>query len=147
VSNAVETSRLLIESRRHELTVTYPPETIMVNADAIRLTQVLTNLLNNAAKYTDEGGNIWLTVEAEGPMVRISVRDTGAGIAQDLLPKVFDLFTQIDRSLDRSQGGLGIGLTLVRRLVEMHDGDVQAHSAGPGRGSEPPRRNMGCQPQ
>ena len=136
VSNAVETSRLLIESRRHELTVTYPPETILVNADAIRLTQVLTNLLNNAAKYTDEGGNIWLTVETEGSMVRISVRDTGAGIAQELLPKVFDLFTQIDRSLDRSQGGLGIGLTLVRRLVEMHDGDVQAHSAGPGRGSE-----------
>lgn len=136
ITNAIETSRPLIESRRHELTITYPPESIQVDADPVRLAQVLMNLLNNAAKYTEEGGNIWLTAETEGQMAQISVRDTGVGIAPDLLPKVFDLFTQIDRTLDRSQGGLGIGLTLVRRLIEMHGGDVRVYSAGPDRGTE-----------
>ena len=136
ICNAIETSRPLIESRHHQLTVTYPPESIQVYADPVRLAQVLMNLLNNAAKYTQEGGDIWLTAEVEGEMVQVRVRDTGVGIPQDLLPKVFDLFTQIDRTLDRSEGGLGIGLTLVRRLVEMHGGDVQAYSAGSDRGTE-----------
>ena len=136
IGSAVETSRPLIESRRHELTVIYPPEAVRLDADPTRLAQVLTNLLNNAAKYTEEGGNIWLTAEKEGREVVVVVRDTGVGIPAAILPKVFDLFTQVDRSLDRSQGGLGIGLTLVRRLVEMHGGSVRAYSPGEGRGSE-----------
>lgn len=136
LAGAIEASRPLIELRRHELTVTYPPEPVRLNADATRLVQVVTNLLNNAAKYSEEGGNIWLTAEREGAEVLISVRDTGIGIPSEMLPKIFDLFTQVDRSLDRSEGGLGIGLTLVRRLVEMHGGTVQAFSKGPGHGSE-----------
>src|SRR5207248_2085596 len=100
------------------------------------LAQVLANLLNNAAKYTEEGGRIWLTVAREEAEAVFRVRDTGMGIAPPMLASVFDLFTQVDRSLDRSQGGLGIGLTLVRRLVELHGGSVAAHSAGPGQGSE-----------
>ena len=97
---------------------------------------MLANLLNNAAKYTEEGGRIWLTVTREGAEAVLRVRDTGVGIPADMLSSVFDLFTQVDRSLDRSQGGLGIGLTLVRRLVEMHGGSVRAYSEGPTRGSE-----------
>ena len=136
VAAAVETSRPLIDARRHELTVTLPPEPLWVTADPARLAQVLANLLNNAAKYTEEGGRIDLAVERDGGEAVFRVRDTGVGIAAEMLPRVFDLFTQIDRSLDRSEGGLGIGLTLVHRLVEMHGGTVQAFSAGPGRGSE-----------
>jgi CheY-like chemotaxis protein len=134
VSAAVETSRPLIESRGHEFHLSLPPERVCVKADAARLSQVLSNLLNNAAKYTDQGGHIWLTVERDGGDVVFRVRDTGPGIPADVLPRIFDLFTQADQSLDRSQGGLGIGLTLVRRLVEMHGGSVQALS--PGQGSE-----------
>ena len=94
------------------------------------------NLLNNAAKYTEEGGQIWLTAQQEGEEVVLRVRDTGVGITPELLPRIFDLFTQADRTLDRSQGGLGIGLSLVQRLVELHGGRVEAHSAGLGQGSE-----------
>ena len=94
------------------------------------------NLLNNASKYTEPGGHIWLTAERQGSDVVVSVRDTGIGIPPDKLPRVFEMFTQVDRSLERSQGGLGIGLTLVKRLVEMHGGTVEARSDGPGRGSE-----------
>src|SRR5205807_339538 len=101
-----------------------------------RLAQVLGNLLNNAAKYTEEGGNVALTVEQASGQVLLRVRDTGIGIPPDMLSSVFDLFTQVDRSLDRSQGGLGIGLTLVRRLVEMHGGTVDVSSPGPNLGSE-----------
>jgi signal transduction histidine kinase len=136
VAGAVETSRPLIESRKHELNLCLPGESIYVEADPVRLAQVLSNLLNNAAKYTEEGGHIWLSVEQQGGEAVFRVRDTGAGIPYDMLPRVFDLFLQVDQSLDRSQGGLGIGLTLVRRLVEMHQGSVQAFSQGPGQGSE-----------
>ena len=97
-------------------------------ADAARLEQVVVNLLTNAAKYTDKGGQIWLTVQQEGDECVLRVRDTGVGIAPDLLPHIFELFTQAERSLDRSQGGLGIGLALVQRIVEMHQGRVEAYS-------------------
>jgi len=115
--------------------VTVPEEPIWLFGDATRLEQVLVNLLTNAAKYTGNEGRIWLSVQQEGPMAVFRVRDTGIGIAPELLPRIFDLFTQAERSLDRSEGGLGIGLALVRRLVELHHGTVDAHSS-PGRGSE-----------
>ena len=135
VERAVETVRPLIDQRRHELTVSLPPQPIWLYADAARLEQVVVNLLTNAAKYTDEGGHIWLTVQQEGDEAVLQVRDTGVGIAPELLPRIFDLFTQAERSLDRSQGGLGIGLCLVQRLVEMHGGTVEVYSAL-GQGSE-----------
>ncbi|HEY7315814.1 MAG TPA: response regulator [Gemmataceae bacterium] len=136
LARAVETSRPLIDARRQELTVTLPPETIPVEADATRLAQVVSNLLNNAAKYTPEGGRIRLTVEKADREAVLRVCDSGVGIPGDLLPQIFDLFTQGDRSLARSEGGLGIGLTLVKSLVEMHGGRVEAKSDGAGRGSE-----------
>jgi PAS domain S-box-containing protein len=136
VNHAVETSRPLIDERRHQLIVAIPPEPARVEGDLTRLVQVVGNLLNNAAKYTDEGGHIWLEAAEEGDEAVIRVRDNGMGIPADLLPHVFALFTQADRSLDRSQGGLGIGLTLARHLVEMHGGRVEARSDGPGHGSE-----------
>jgi signal transduction histidine kinase len=136
VASAVETSRPLIEAARHDLSVTLPPETIELEADPTRLAQVLSNLLNNAAKYTEAGGKIWLTAQREGDRVTVRVRDTGIGIAAEMLPKIFDLFMQVDGSIDKAQGGLGIGLTLVRTLLEMHGGTVEARSAGPGLGSE-----------
>ena len=133
---AVETSRPLIQAAGHRLHVKLPEEPLTLDGDSVRLTQVVSNLLNNSAKYTDEGGQIWLTVTRDADVVSISVRDTGAGIPNDMLPQVFELFTQVDRHANRSQGGLGIGLTLVRSLVEMHGGSVQARSDGAGRGSE-----------
>jgi signal transduction histidine kinase/CheY-like chemotaxis protein len=136
VSRAVETTRPLIESRRHSLSVTLPDDPLPLEGDAARLEQVLSNLLNNAAKYTEPGGKLDLSVERQNGRFLVKVRDNGIGIAPELLPRVFDLFTQADCSLDRSQGGLGIGLTLVRSLVEMHGGRVAAHSEGTGRGSE-----------
>ena len=136
VARAVETSRPLIDARRHELTVTLPPQPECVKADLVRLAQVLANLLNNAAKYTEDGGRIVLDVVRVGDEIVFRVRDNGIGIAPEMIGSVFDLFTQIDRSIDRSQGGLGVGLTLVRELVEMHGGSVEAHSGGANRGSE-----------
>jgi signal transduction histidine kinase len=136
VASAVETSRPFIEAGEHELSVSVPPEPIELKADATRLAQVLVNLLNNAAKYTDPGGRIRLAAAREGNQVTIRVRDTGIGICPEVLPHIFDMFMQAERSYGRDQGGLGIGLTLVRRLVEMHDGSVEAHSDGPGHGSE-----------
>jgi PAS domain S-box-containing protein len=136
VQHAVDTVRPLVNSRKHELTVSLPPENVWLEADPARLEQVFANLLTNAAKYTEPGGHIWLTVEPEGTEVVIRVRDTGIGIVEEMLPRVFDLFIQADRSLDRAQGGLGIGLTLVRSLVQMHEGTVTASSAGIGKGSE-----------
>jgi PAS domain S-box-containing protein len=133
---AVETSRPLIEAARHELTVNVPAEPVTVLADSVRLAQIVANLLNNAAKYTETGGHISLSANREGDQAVISVRDTGMGIPVDVLPRVFDLFSQGDRTYQRGQGGLGIGLTLVRTLVELHGGSVAAASEGPGRGSE-----------
>lgn len=135
-TRALESARPLIDARRHRLTYEGPPAPVRVEADPVRLAQVIGNLLNNAAKYTDEGGQITLTVGREGHEAVVRVRDTGAGLPPEMLPRVFDLFTQAESTLDRAQGGLGIGLTLVRSLVEMHGGSVQALSAGPGQGSE-----------
>ena len=133
IAAAVEASRPLIEGARHTLTVDVPDEPIVVTADAVRLAQIVSNLLNNAAKYTDAGGSITLSVRVDGPHAAIAVRDTGSGISADALPRVFDMFVQEDH---RPKGGLGIGLTLVRSLVEMHGGRVEARSDGPGKGSE-----------
>ena len=136
VEQAVETSRPLIDSRRQQLTLDIPPEPLCVYGDAARLAQVFSNLLNNASKYTDEGGRITLSGHARGDAVLLRVADDGSGISEDTLPRIFDLFTQADRSLARAQGGLGIGLTVVRGLVEMHGGTVTAASGGPNQGSE-----------
>lgn len=136
VAHALEASRPLIEARRHRLSVSMPSGLLCVLGDSARLSQVLTNLLNNAAKYTPEGGYIWFSANCEGNEIVFRVRDTGVGIPIDMLSTVFDLFTQADRSLERSEGGLGIGLTLVKRLIEKHGGTVEALSEGVGRGSE-----------
>jgi signal transduction histidine kinase len=135
VKGAVETVRSVVEQRRHDLTVSLPPEPIQLHADKGRLEQVVVNLLHNAAKYTEEAGRIFLTVDLDGEAVVIRVRDTGPGISPDFLPRIFDLFAQEEQSLDRAQGGLGIGLALVRRFAELHGGDVQAFSTL-GQGSE-----------
>jgi CheY-like chemotaxis protein/two-component sensor histidine kinase len=133
---AVEAATPLMEEGRHELAVDIPEKRIWMRADGVRLQQVFTNLLNNAAKYTEDGGKIDLSARLEDGEVAVSVRDTGVGISPDVLPRVFDLFAQGDRSLDRSQGGLGIGLTMVKNLIEMQGGTVRAHSEGMGKGSE-----------
>ena len=136
VERAVETAQPLITQRGHELTVLMlAPQPVWLHADAARLEQVVVNLLANAAKYTDEGGKILLTVQQEGLSAVLRVRDTGIGIAPALLPHIFELFTQAERALDRSQGGLGIGLCLVHRLVDLHGGTVVVHSVL-GQGSE-----------
>lgn len=136
VQSAVETSRSLILMQRHELKLDLPPGPVFLDADPTRLAQVLANLLNNAAKYTEPGGHIELIVEPGERDVVVTVRDDGVGIAADHLVHIFEMFSQVDHSLDRSQGGLGIGLTLVRRLTEMHGGSVEAFSEGLGKGSE-----------
>jgi PAS domain S-box-containing protein len=135
VSGAVETARPAIDAAGHELTVSLPPEPIPLNADLTRLAQVFSNLLNNSVKYTEPGGRIWLTATREGDQVAVAVRDTGIGIPAFDLPTIFDMFSQVDRSIERTSGGLGIGLALVKGLVEMHGGTVEAQSPGPGEGS------------
>lgn len=135
VARSVETVNALIEQRRHRLSVTLPSQALEVCADAARLQQILVNLLNNAAKYTDEGGSIDLSVSREGDRAVIRVRDTGIGIEPELMPRLFQPFTQSPSSVGRSRGGLGIGLSLVRRLVELHDGSIEARSEV-GTGSE-----------
>jgi signal transduction histidine kinase/CheY-like chemotaxis protein len=132
---AVETSRPLIEASGQEFAVTLSEEPIPLDADRIRLAQVIANLLNNAAKYTERGGHIRLTAERQGGEAVVTVRDTGIGISAEMLPRIFEMFMQGDRSQDRSQGGLGVGLTLAKRIVELHGGTIAAHSAGPGQGS------------
>lgn len=134
--DAIETSRPFIEGARHELVVDIPTDPIAVDADPVRLAQVFANLLNNAAKYTDAGGTIWLTAGRDGDRAVVSVRDTGCGIPAEMVPHVFELFTQADATAGRTKSGLGIGLTLVKRLAEMHGAAVQVHSEGLGKGSE-----------
>jgi len=135
VANAVEQSRPMIEARGHALAVEGEAGGARILGDAHRLVQVLVNLLNNAAKYTPPGGRIALLVAHQAPAVAISVRDNGVGIEPQLLPHVFDLFTQAQRSPDRAQGGLGIGLALVKTIMTLHGGTVTVHSDGPGKGS------------
>ncbi|MDQ2962218.1 MAG: ATP-binding protein [Pseudomonadota bacterium] len=136
VAAAVETSRPFVDALEHTLTVLLPPEPLLLKGDFARVAQILSNLINNAAKYTNQGGRIAVTAAREGTNVVFRVRDTGIGIPGELLSSIFEPFTQIDRTLARSQGGLGIGLTLVRRLVEMQGGRVFASSEGPNQGSE-----------
>jgi PAS domain S-box-containing protein len=136
IRNAVETTRPLFEEAGHELTVTLPPEPVYLDADLTRLAQVFINLLNNAAKYTERGGHVWLCSARQGGEIVVSVRDTGIGITAEHLPHLFEIFSQITPALERSDGGLGIGLSLVRGLAELHGGNVEARSAGAGMGSE-----------
>jgi CheY-like chemotaxis protein len=136
VRQAVDASMQWFEQRRHTLDVSVPDERLLVDGDEVRLSQVVQNLLNNAAKYTPDGGRIWLDVRREGGEAVIRVRDNGIGMSAQTLSTAFELFKQAQQGLDRSQGGLGVGLTLVERLVKMHGGSVDATSAGPGRGSE-----------
>jgi CheY-like chemotaxis protein/two-component sensor histidine kinase len=136
VRSALEAVQPLIEAQAHQMTVTLPPESICLDADATRLAQVISNLLNNAAKYTEKGGHIWLIAKRQGNEAVVSVRDTGIGIAAEHLPHLFEIFSQVAPALERSHGGLGIGLSLVRGLVELHGGHVEARSGGIGMGSE-----------
>ena len=125
-----------IDAGRHHLTTHLAPQrALLVEADATRITQIVANLLNNAAKYTPEGGHIQVLAERDGDEAVITVQDSGIGLSQDMLRRVFDMFAQVDRSMERAQGGLGIGLALVKRLVEMHGGTVHATSDGPDRGT------------
>lgn len=136
VTVAVESVRPLAQGRKQSLAVALPNEPVWLEADPGRLQQILVNVLNNATKYTDEGGQIFVNASREGNEAVVKVRDTGIGIPADKLPHIFDLFTQVEYPQARAQGGLGIGLTLVRNLVELHGGTVQAKSPGPGKGSE-----------
>jgi signal transduction histidine kinase len=148
IVRAVEVNLPLIKARRLKLFIESGPLDIELDGDEVRLTQALANILNNAAKYSHEEGRIWLSVEIESDEAAIRIKDEGIGIAPELLPHIFDLFTQGPRTLDRTQGGLGIGLSLVRSLVEMHGGRVAVFSAGEGLGAEflvwlPVRRERG----
>lgn len=136
LTSAVESSRFLIDAAGHELTVSLPRDPVYLDADPVRLAQVFANLLNNAAKYTDDGGHIEVAAEVRGDQVLVTVKDDGVGIAPDLIPRIFEIFTQDEGVSERSDGGLGIGLALVRGLVALHGGSVEAHSAGNGKGSE-----------
>jgi signal transduction histidine kinase len=136
VDQALESCQPLIQSRQHELIVSVPDAPISLMGDSERLAQLISNLLTNAAKYTPAGGTIWLTVTREDGEALIRVKDTGEGMAESLLSRVFDVFTQSERTLDRAQGGLGLGLAIVKNLVELHQGRIEAHSEGLGKGSE-----------
>jgi PAS domain S-box-containing protein len=136
VNHAMETSRPLIQAHGHSLSLSLPSESVWIEGDLIRLAQVVSNLLNNAAKYSEPNRQIWLTATAENGQAVIRVRDAGLGISPEVLPRIFDLFAQADRSLDRAKGGLGIGLSLVKQLVGLHGGNVEAKSEGLGKGSE-----------
>jgi PAS domain S-box-containing protein len=136
IEHAVETVRPMIDERRHRLHIELPPDTVVVNADLARLSQVFCNLLTNAAKFMEPGGEIAVTARCRHSDAVVSVRDRGVGLSEEFLPHIFDLFTQGARGLDRAHGGLGIGLTLVKTLIDMHGGDVSVSSAGLGKGSE-----------
>src|SRR5581483_5397086 len=136
VARAVETVQPLVDAQGHDLSVRISSQSLLLDADPVRLAQVVGNLLTNAAKYTEPGGRIWLTAERDGDMAALRVRDNGIGIAPYMLPRIFELFVQVDHASTKAQGGLGIGLTLVKNLVEMHNGIVQARSEGLGKGCE-----------
>jgi PAS domain S-box-containing protein len=136
IARAVETAQPAIDALGHALEISLPKEPVLVEGDLMRLAQVVSNLLNNAAKYTEQRGRIWLSAERQGEELVLRVRDSGVGISPEFLPRIFDLFVQAEHGVARAQGGLGIGLTLVRRVVEMHGGRVTATSAGKGKGSE-----------
>jgi signal transduction histidine kinase len=136
IRSAVDASTPLISAANHQLAISLPSEPVILFGDSVRLSQVISNLLNNAAKYTDRGGQIWLSAERQSGEVVIRVRDNGIGIGFESQQRVFDMFMQVDRSSSRSQSGLGIGLTLVKRLVELHGGTITVQSAGSGKGSE-----------
>ncbi len=136
LSDAIQSSRSLIEKRHQQLAIALPDRPVYVEGDPTRLTQVMINLLTNAAKYTEPGGHIETTLRREGTQAVLAVKDTGMGIPPAQLANIFEPFMQLDTSLERKRGGLGLGLTLVRRLVELHGGTITAHSAGPGQGSE-----------
>jgi PAS domain S-box-containing protein len=135
INSAVETARPLIDAADHRLEISLPPEPVVLDADLTRLAQVFGNLLSNSSRYTERGGHIWLDARRRGDVVSVSVRDTGIGIPAESLPRIFDMFSQVDRSIERSTGGLGIGLALVKGLVEMHGGTVTVASAGPRMGT------------
>ncbi len=136
LQQAVETCRPMFEGAGHEVTVTLPPEPVVLDADSFRLSQVFGNLLSNASKFMAPGGRIWLTAGRQGSDAVVSVKDAGIGIPPDKIESIFEMFSQVDKTLERSQAGLGIGLTLARRLVELHGGGIEARSAGLGQGSE-----------
>jgi len=135
ISQALESVGPLLEHKQHRVILVPQPEPLHVNGDGARLVQCLTNILTNAAKYTDAGGQITVEARREGALALITITDNGVGISKELLPSVFELFVQSERSLDRAQGGLGVGLSVVKALIEMHAGQVSVHSAGPGSGS------------
>lgn len=134
IASAVEAVDKLITTRGHQLTISMPPQPLYLKADALRIAQVLTNLLSNACKFTEPGGHLWVSASSNGEEVVIRIKDNGRGIPQNLLPHVFDLFRQV--ASGHNSGGMGIGLALVKSLVELHDGTVTAYSSGPGTGSE-----------
>lgn len=136
VDNALETCKDLIRQGGHEVVVTLPEQPVYLSGDRLRLVQVFSNLLGNAAKYTKNGGRLWLRVENQQEQVLISVKDSGIGIPEHMLSRIFEMFTQVDHSLEKAQGGVGIGLTIAKQLVEVHGGTLKAHSEGPGKGSE-----------
>jgi CheY-like chemotaxis protein len=135
VRSAVETVRPLIDARKHELTVSLPEQPIYLHGDATRLGQVFSNLLNNAAKYTEDGGRIAFSASAAAGWLTVQVTDNGIGIAPETLPRIFEMFAQVDQSIERKQAGLGVGLTLARRLIELHEGTLEVSSPGLGKGS------------
>jgi signal transduction histidine kinase len=136
IETAVETSRPLLSEAGLSLQLDPGDKLLRVEGDRLRLAQVFANLLNNAAKYTEPGGQVHVSARREGKHILVCVRDTGVGIPKDVLPRVFELFTQVDRTLNRSQGGLGIGLALVKQIISLHGGQVSAHSDGVGKGAE-----------
>ena len=136
VGVAVQASRSYIDKAKHQLAITLPTKPVMLNADPIRLAQVLGNLLCNAAKYTPPGGQIWLSAQVVNDGVKLSVRDTGIGIKADVLPRIFDMFMQVESSKANAIGGLGIGLALAKKLVDLHDGRIEVVSEGEGKGTE-----------
>jgi len=136
IEKAVTSTERTVNARKHKLTIQLPTSPVWIFADPIRIEQILVNLFNNAAKYTEPGGNIWLTCETTSEHVVIKVRDNGSGISQEALPGIFDTFHQADTLITRTHGGLGIGLRLAKTLIEMHDGAIFAESEGVGRGSE-----------